>query len=709
MTPNNYPFSCVLSCGLLTFTYIPYGTNAGGGGSPTEVQLNLIKQEEMGSMPMHQRPGTSTGYEGGDMMYTSSQPSWQVDLERPSSRTASSHSFRERGQQSSFREPGQSFLAPSSTATTTAAAAAAQSHSFLSFPGAGTSSRPSTSSGLADTLHPRSLPPLAAVVSASLSSPQGIANQQQSQSVFPFHALRRPSTASSRPGTAPASASFFSRSSSSTFVPGGGVGSSSSSSGRPDLSLLHSGFGGRTGFGAGEQYVGAAAGGYDATAAGEVPTSPGGIDASPFYFHPPALDPTPASATVANTNTSPAAASNPRKRAFGGPDGPHDDAPTAAHGQHGGHPAQQPPGSSSGIGSLLGDLNYDYGSESRPQSRRLSVMELCNDDSPEHQRPASQHQQGYATGPGAFLLSAATSGPGYGGGSRPTTSSGLVSGASALRLFDRTGSPPTAGSTAAPTSSSTAALFARASHAAAGATGPGVAPSTGSAEFGRGAVHALYAGSGSGASATSGSASSTASPSTPTPPGPGAVLQPAPPPSTTSYAPPGPATSLSGPGAPPVYRQQQQYHALAHSPAFSGSPGSSSSTGGGYGGGGGGPRSPASPASSDSDASPRPFARAHPYANAYAGARRSPGGGGDVFSSSAAAGGGAGAGGTVQYGGYGGGPGAGRYGGYGRDDGRDGDGRDARDDAGQQQQQQRDGQVRVGAPHAAASFGAMRA
>ncbi|KAG5353412.1 hypothetical protein C0989_007197, partial [Termitomyces sp. Mn162] len=61
-------------------------------------------------------------------------------------------------------------------------------------------------------------------------------------------------------------------------------------------------------------------------------------DPSPFYFAPP-------------EQRSP---SNPRKRALAGPDGPYDElAP---------YPQQ----------------DYDYGSESRPQSRRLSVMELCN-------------------------------------------------------------------------------------------------------------------------------------------------------------------------------------------------------------------------------------------------------------------------------------------------------------------------------------------
>ncbi|KAF9522959.1 hypothetical protein CPB83DRAFT_776262, partial [Crepidotus variabilis] len=78
------------------------GATTGGANSASSVAtsgapLSLIKQEE--SPPMHQRPGTSTGYEGGDMLYyenpTSSRPS------------ASNSSFRD--QSHSFREPGQSF------------------------------------------------------------------------------------------------------------------------------------------------------------------------------------------------------------------------------------------------------------------------------------------------------------------------------------------------------------------------------------------------------------------------------------------------------------------------------------------------------------------------------------------------------------------------------------------------------------------------
>src|SRR6202167_4267626 len=59
--------------------------------------------------------------------------------------------------------------------------------------------------------------------------------------------------------------------------------------------------------------------------------------------------------------------------------------------------------------------DYEYGSVSRPQSRRLTVMELCNDTNPDAGTPS------------------VLSGP----GSRPTTSSGLAASASTLALVDR--------------------------------------------------------------------------------------------------------------------------------------------------------------------------------------------------------------------------------------------------------------------------------
>ncbi|KDR71388.1 hypothetical protein GALMADRAFT_214025 [Galerina marginata CBS 339.88] len=670
----------------------------GAGGSPT----GMIKQEDqMGSLPMHQRPGTSTGYEG-DMIYSS----WQAEERRAAANGGGNHSFR---------DPGQSFLAPSAPSSA-AAAAAAQSHSFRGFtsgsqsqprPGS-SSSRPPTSSGLADAQHhPRSLPPLAAVVSASLPSPPPSQQQQlppvaghqqqslqQQQQLFPFLALRRPSTAT-RPGTAPASASFFSaRPFSASGGSGLGGGGSSSSSGRPELSLLHSGFGhgGRfpgaaPGFGNEHHQLfqlGAGAAGYDQPAqGGEVPTSPSGHDASPFYFSPPGLDPAPAAAT---SSTSPSAL-NPRKRAFAGPDGPHDDAAPSAP-LRGGEPPQ---------GSV--DLPaYEYGSESRPQSRRLSVMELCNDDADDAlaaaaaARPASSRGPGereYAPGSGAFLLSAAAAsaaasaghggsaaaaaaGYGYGSRSRPTTSSGLVSSASALHIFDRSTSPP---SQSQPNPPQPAGLFARAPHAAATAAGAGHgygnhggnglvpgAPGAGAAGYGGGVYPASFrgvppAGAGGGGGGSSSSAASysaaanasTASASSPASPG-----------STTSAASsPSPPTPTPGVLYRPHQQHQQHHHAqqyqFAHSPTFS----TSSYTGSPS------PRSPLSDAGSGS---------AGRGGNASPFAPRSPGAGG-VYDAAAA--------------------GVSRA------------ARDGRDrDESQYEQQQSDGQVRIPvSPHAAATFG----
>ncbi|KAF8740918.1 hypothetical protein AX14_006665 [Amanita brunnescens Koide BX004] len=381
--------------------------------------MTLVKQEDF-SINMHQRPGTSTGYEGdhNGLLYHQGA-TWhieQTDMERADSRPSNNHSFR---------DPGQSFLAPST----------ASSHSFLPFtstfsfglpdpargdgrPGT-SSSRPPTSGNLADASS-RTLPPLSAVVSASLSAssqqqpllppPSAQHQQQSSQHVLPLptpYALRRPSTAT-RPGTAPATASFFS--SKPSLYAGAGLAS------RPELQLPY----GRS---IGSE-LGPACGinNYDAE-----PASPIAGHDSPFFFQPASLVESQQSAALSSAAAGVISASafNSRKRPFGGPDGPHDDA-------------------------------CDYGSESRPQSRRLSVLELCNDDS----RPDTATR--------SFLLS--RSGPPTSSGirtsaSRPdTSSSALVSSASALAIVDPvspsstrsgdspllTGTPASPGSTAAP-------------------------------------------------------------------------------------------------------------------------------------------------------------------------------------------------------------------------------------------------------------------
>ncbi|KAJ7841487.1 hypothetical protein B0H14DRAFT_3869151 [Mycena olivaceomarginata] len=90
----------------------------------------------------------------------------------------------------------------------------------------------------------------------------------------------------------------------------------------------------------------------------------------PFSFHPP--DQSSGSNSVFSVNIGDGyggAAVSPRKRTFGGADGPYG--------------AHRDDDNNSGGGV------HEYSSESRPQSRRLSVVEPCNDDAGIEQRPAS--------------------------------------------------------------------------------------------------------------------------------------------------------------------------------------------------------------------------------------------------------------------------------------------------------------------------------
>ena len=368
------------------------GGSGGDGGGP-----GGVKQEDMQpalSLVAH-RPGTSTGYEGEtDLLYHPHHPSapsrpWYVqDADRSHSRQASSHSFRA-GQ--SFRaptaasptsptsstapsittsssspstqqpHPGQSFLAsgesfvelgvtdlPSASSWSTTAANGRPANPDVR--PSSSSSRPPTASRESADSHPRSLPPLSAIVSSSLPPSQW--GPVPAQSVFPVPSgpgiAGRPSTAT-RPGTAPAS-----------YYPShpsfGGIGGESgvvlSSATNP--------------YGTAE--LARSSSGYGTTSDAADPSVGGGYD-SPFSFHPPALADQPIIS---------------RKRPFSGID--DDD--------------RERLGSSAG------------GSESRPQSRRLSVMELCNDtDADPTTRP--------------FLpLSATYQGiPGTGSTSRPNTAS----------------------------------------------------------------------------------------------------------------------------------------------------------------------------------------------------------------------------------------------------------------------------------------------
>jgi hypothetical protein len=167
---------------------------------------------------------------------------------------------------------------------------------------------------------------------------QHLQQQEPELTYFPFHAHLHLDDTAICPGTAPASASFFS---SKPFT-----GLASSSPSRPDLSTLHSGFGQS-----------------NLDTAGDHPMSPQPHDSSPFYFHPPS-DSNSSNSSVSyhqHQLSPPANNSNPRKRAFAGPDRPHDESSYTVRGG-------ELPSSSSGP--------YEYGSKSRPQSRHFTVMEL---------------------------------------------------------------------------------------------------------------------------------------------------------------------------------------------------------------------------------------------------------------------------------------------------------------------------------------------
>lgn len=342
--------------------------------------LDQVKEEDLSASlhPMHQRPGTSTGYEGGDNMIYGD--GWNSDLDhRPlNPRPANNHSFRDSSQSfrvppassTSWQQQSQSFQ----TFTTNTFNFSLSSRDSLSRDGrpGSSSSKPSTAGG--PDAHVRTLPPLAAVVSATIPPPpsQSFAIPPQSaQHVLPLP-FRRPTTAN-RPGTAPASI----LSTKPAYAGGPGL--------VTELSVPV--------YGRGDM---AAPSSYGSVPYDSEPASPtGGSYDSPFSFHPPAL----AESVSSGGPFTYSPPSNPRKRPYPGPD---DDVPR-----------REP---SSG---LSGPGEYEYGSESRPQSRRLTVLELCNDADAD-------------AGVRSFLPGAT------GTASRPTTASGIISSASSLTLVDRT-------------------------------------------------------------------------------------------------------------------------------------------------------------------------------------------------------------------------------------------------------------------------------
>ncbi|KAG9310738.1 hypothetical protein JVU11DRAFT_9343 [Chiua virens] len=259
-----------------------------------------VREEDINppSISMHQRPGTSTGYEVGD--------AWNTDVDRGNPRPLNNHSFR---------DSSQSFRVPPAASNSSSFYGQQQSQSFLSFtnplnlsvasrdgrPGP-SHSRPPTAGG-PDSLA-RTLPPLAAVVSATLptsSTQQFPAPPQSAQHVLPLPgaaALRRPSTAN-RPGTAPAS--YYA--SKPAYAGGPGLVHQS------ELSLPV--------YGRATDLAGTAAAYQHNPFEADPPSSSTGAYDSPFSFHPPTLA---ESATVYTGSIEPSSG-NPRKRPFSGFDG----------------------------------------------------------------------------------------------------------------------------------------------------------------------------------------------------------------------------------------------------------------------------------------------------------------------------------------------------------------------------------------------------
>lgn len=297
---------------------------------------NPIKDDDVSPplsaiQPHHPRPGTSTGYEGDNGLafrqISGSNP-WPLHT---NTTTQNSYSFRD---QQSTSEYGQSFRNSPSSHYQFGQHPTRQS--FLASPPTSSSSRLGSSHGNPPS-DSRSLPPLSSVVYSSISSfsgqqpPYPISHPPPPTSAaanilpIPNPTInRRPATSASRPTTAPAS--YYHQ------PPG--------SSSSHHLSYLGAPRFGLGGFGTELSIPSYSDGPMGSSFPGDGPSSPI-TGESPFSFHPPALsEQQQQSSTV------------PRKRPFPGSD--DDSLPD-------------------------GNPDYDYGSESRPQSRRLTVMELLND------------------------------------------------------------------------------------------------------------------------------------------------------------------------------------------------------------------------------------------------------------------------------------------------------------------------------------------
>ncbi|OSX56372.1 hypothetical protein POSPLADRAFT_1175398, partial [Postia placenta MAD-698-R-SB12] len=269
----------------------------------TTTPMAAIKQEDaLHALPpvVHQRPGTSTGYEGSGLYPASTWHVQTSDVDRPSLRPTNSHSFRDPGQ--SFRasssahpapaspanqHPGQSFLVPSSAFS-------------FSLPELVGGVRPGSGGGppSAPESAPPTLPSLAAVVSSALPAslarpfppPTAPAVAAHQQPLTHSHVLplptpsgpyghgRRPNTAA-RPGTAPASY-YYPPNAYASAAGLHGLGAS-----HVELSLPPFG---RSGGGL-ESLPRLTPGGYVDVGDDREPTSPtGAFGDSPFSFHAPA-------------------------------------------------------------------------------------------------------------------------------------------------------------------------------------------------------------------------------------------------------------------------------------------------------------------------------------------------------------------------------------------------------------------------------------
>lgn len=360
--------------------------------------------------------------------------------------------------------PGQSFLASQSFLPSPAELASGR-------PSSSRNSRPPTAGGpesagsVSATQPTRTpLPPLRSVVPQSLAAP---GRQPGGSGGAVLHLP--PGSAGTgasrpRPGTAPATYAYLPRSSSGRFPTSAASGAGSGLGTVPELSVYGSSSTASSSTELGGPGVAPAGPTHELSLLGQreharahthvyhaPPSPPDGYGSgyydrynsasandSPFSFHPPSLGDTAPASSAAGT-------SRLRKRPYSGSDSESDDyddrrsdrsgrfSPAGSYDGDGAEYDVAPPGSSAGAAarppptpstaggerpltsSQQQQQQFDYGSGtgSRPQSRRLSVMELCNDSDS-------------TITPGSTFLPLSSGGGGAGGigSSRPATASG---------------------------------------------------------------------------------------------------------------------------------------------------------------------------------------------------------------------------------------------------------------------------------------------